>query len=162
MRKKLVAKKKYTKYLSNMLRKNAAKMFDPSIMLTRRRSHIGPLKVVGAVAVLVLGVTVLALIPGLTPPAGLDKVVHFVAFAALILPIVIFCPRMVWVAFTALLIFGIAVEYLQSFVGRTPSLSDAVANLLGLAFGLTAGTALRMMAFRSEKNLSAKKEGADA
>lgn len=53
--------------------------------------------------------------------------------------------RSLWrvaLGFAALLLFAAADEYTQGWVGRDPSLTDWMANAIGIVLGLTAGTAV--------------------
>lgn len=72
-----------------------------------------------------------------------DRILHFIAFAALILPCAIFLARsLVWILPLTLL-FGGAIEILQPDFGRNASWSDFQADALGIAGGVVLGLALR-------------------
>ncbi len=74
-----------------------------------------------------------------------DKILHFIAFAALILPCAIFLARsLVWILPLALL-FGGVIEILQPDFGRDASWSDFQADALGVAGGVLLGLALRSL-----------------
>ncbi len=80
------------------------------------------------------------------PGHGSDKLAHFLAFGALAF---LFwrcvesfhrqlSGRFVWIAFAGLAAYAAVDEYLQRFVGRTPSLHDWLADLVGIAAVLLA------------------------
>ncbi|MEL7014018.1 MAG: VanZ family protein [Pseudomonadota bacterium] len=72
----------------------------------------------------------------------MDKVVHFVAFACLALPLSISQthPRL-WI-FGAGLGFGALIELIQPQFGRTADWIDLLSDAAGLVLGLAAGYAL--------------------
>jgi len=99
---------------------------------------------------------ILSLLPAGEPNDALrlyDKVVHVVAYGALV---VVFLLAAVWrprrgfgrwedgaaVVVLALVIFGGAVELLQSFLGRDLQVFDILANAIGSLFGLVLWRAL--------------------
>ncbi|WP_188127804.1 VanZ family protein [Ruegeria intermedia] len=74
---------------------------------------------------------------------GIDKVKHIAAFAALILPVAFLRPgKLVWVVLFALF-YGAAIELVQPFVGRSRSWGDFLADLAGIAVGLSLGFGMR-------------------
>lgn len=90
---------------------------------------------------LVAGFTAAALAPPDTLFGGLaltpwDKLSHFLAFLCLTMVIGLTAPR-TWFyrVCLALAVYGLALEYLQTGSGRTASLVDAAANLLGILAG---------------------------
>ncbi|MBM1762301.1 VanZ family protein [Sulfitobacter geojensis] len=131
--------------------------------IARRRIHqklSTTLKWLAAAATLVLAVVILLLT--LAPPrpedsGGInDKILHFAAFATLVLPCAIFLSRyLVWVVPLALA-FGGAIEFLQPRFGRDASWADFLADTLGVTVGLVVGLAMR---FLIKRNLDTQKEG---
>lgn len=94
-------------------------------------------------------ITDLALQPGHALPPDLfgpDKVQHFLAFLALTLLARLSWPRLhgIWIV-AMLAAYGIAIEYVQAmpFVGRTSSIADVVADLVGIAAGFVGLAILR-------------------
>lgn len=67
---------------------------------------------------------------------GADKLYHFVAFAALMLPCGVLPRRMCLIILLAALVFGGAIELVQPVVGRTASMVDFLADCAGAASGL--------------------------
>jgi len=85
---------------------------------------------------------VLSLIPQAAPPPTIDKELHALSFAFLtILSFVAFRrPMALLLALGCVLAVGLASEALQSLVpGRTGSLEDVAANLIGMAIGIVIG-----------------------
>lgn len=98
--------------------------------------------------------TVLYLLPDAGPPgyAQIDKVTHFIAFAAIGLPIWPGTRRLQPFAWMLLFSLALAVtlEWPQSFVpGRVFSMLDSVANLVGLGAGTAAGLYLKTLIGRT-------------
>jgi len=94
-------------------------------------------------ALLAVVVAYLTLTPVAVPiePDGrhVDKLYHFVAFAALVFPVIATAPRRwVWAAPLAVA-FGGAIELIQPFVNREAEWLDFLANNLGVAAGVWAG-----------------------
>ncbi len=78
-------------------------------------------------------------------PSGVDKLYHFVSFAALVLPAIAAQPRnALWLAPLAVA-YGGLIELIQPQVGRSAELGDFVANSLGVAFGVLVGVAAHRM-----------------
>ncbi len=96
-------------------------------------------------AVLAVVLTYLFLAP-VRPPSsmkgmGLDKVFHFLAFAALVFPMIATGPRRwVWVV-PAAIAYGGAIELIQPHFGRDADWYDFVADILGVATGTLLGLA---------------------
>ena len=67
---------------------------------------------------------------------GADKLYHFVAFAALMLPCGLLPRRKCLPVFVAALLFGGGIELIQPLVGRTASVIDFLADGAGAASGL--------------------------
>jgi hypothetical protein len=103
-------------------------------------------------AMTILGLT---LAPPMTlplPDIGLlqiDKLYHFAAFSAFILPAAILHPRgLRWILPTGLAL-GLGIEILQPQVGRECSSLDFLADVLGLILGAALGLSLRRYRTRS-------------
>ncbi|MBI1399419.1 hypothetical protein [Hyphomonas sp.] len=106
---------------------------------------------------LVAGFTAAALAPpdtmfgrfALTP---WDKLSHFLAFLCLAVVIGLTAPRnWLYRVCLALAVYGLALEYLQTGSGRTASLVDAGANLLGILAGAVPLRLLRPERRRSKR-----------
>lgn len=95
-------------------------------------------------AVIALAIAVLTLMPGEAVPdaPGGDKVHHFVAFGALVLPVVVVRPRHALWAVPLAIGYGGAIELIQPHVGRHGEWADAVANALGACMGAALGWGL--------------------
>ncbi|MGJ8585343.1 MAG: teicoplanin resistance protein VanZ [Marinosulfonomonas sp.] len=95
-------------------------------------------------AALALVIAILTLTPVNLPRpimSGADKVYHFVAFAALMLPVSTLYPRaLIWLIPWAL-IFGGVIELIQPLVDRSGEWADFWADTWGVAAGLIAGVA---------------------
>ncbi|PSK81535.1 hypothetical protein CLV79_1153 [Limimaricola soesokkakensis] len=93
---------------------------------------------------LALVIGVLTLIPLNVPQAmpGSDKHHHLIAFAALALPTAALAPRLLWGLLPALALYGVLIEVLQPFVGRSGDQRDALADGLGLITGSGLGLLL--------------------
>jgi len=107
------------------------------------------LKWLAVAATLVLAVVILLF--AFAPPRpqmsnGIkDKILHFTAFATLVLPCAIFMARsLVWVLPLALA-FGGAIELLQPGFGRHASWADFQADVLGVVAGTALGLVLRFL-----------------
>ena len=73
----------------------------------------------------------------------LDKVAHFIAFAALILPTAVLRPAFLWWCLPLAAGLGIGIEVIQPYFGRSKDWMDAVADLFGLTTGTGVGLMLR-------------------
>jgi len=98
-------------------------------------------------------VIVLTLTPGLGPPGrfGLDKAVHFIAFGWLsLLAALVLRERGGRWAMAVLVLSALGTEMAQMIVAtRSSMISDAVANLAGIAVGMALGRAVAR-AFRPQ------------
>ena len=105
--------------------------------------------------VLALVIGALTLVPLNVPQAmpGSDKHHHLIAFAALALPTAALAPRLLWGLLPALALYGVLIEVLQPFVGRSgdhrDALSDGLGLIVGSAFGLLLYRPLRRLTRRS-------------
>ena len=86
-------------------------------------------------------ITDLALQPGYATPAsvlGSDKLEHIAAFLTLAMLSRLAWPTLSrWLPGGLLALYGLGIEYVQSmdFVGRTASVADFVADLIGIVLG---------------------------
>lgn len=96
----------------------------------------------------------IALQPGhATPPRlfGSDKIEHILAFMTLMFVARMGWPRQsVYLSGFVVLGYGILIEALQAtqWIGRTASVADVLADLVGLLFGLFLYTILRRLSAR--------------
>ncbi|WP_057791976.1 VanZ family protein [Roseovarius atlanticus] len=91
---------------------------------------------------LALGILITTLWPSDAPPPPFtlrDKVLHFLAFAALILPMAVADPRRALALAPACIAFGAAIEIIQPAFGRGAEWLDLLADALGVGAGLFAG-----------------------
>ncbi len=93
---------------------------------------------------LALVIGILTLIPLNVPDAmpGNDKHHHLIAFAALVLPTAALAPKLLWGLLPMLALYGVLIEVLQPFVGRSGDRMDALADGLGLIVGSVFGLLL--------------------
>ncbi|MGJ8561888.1 MAG: hypothetical protein ACSHX3_16865 [Litorimonas sp.] len=105
------------------------------------------LKRLAAAVAFVLTVVILVLtlspsVPEITRGIN-DKILHFTAFTALVLPCAIFLARnLVWIVPLAVM-FGGAIEFIQPGLGREASWADVLAGGCGVASGAIIGLMLR-------------------
>jgi len=104
-------------------------------------------RVVAALSVLVVLAGSLA--PGSAAgglPAGADKLLHAVGYAAIALSLAgarrAETPRALVAVVVAAALLGVGVEVVQPVVGRTASVLDAAANLAGATAGAAGWTAI--------------------
>jgi VanZ family protein len=100
------------------------------------------------VTLLLLGtITALSLspLPELPPGAQNDKLNHFVAYAALALPVALARPRL-WLAVIAgLALWSGMIELVQPRVNRYGEWADFIANATGLGLGMLLAAGLRRL-----------------
>ena len=97
---------------------------------------------------LVVGWLALSPAPPKTMNLGWDKLNHLAAFAALMISARLAWPQRPagWQLFAALLVYGGAIELLQTLVpGRDGEWPDMLADALGLGIGLLTHAALRRL-----------------
>lgn len=89
-------------------------------------------------AVLAVLIVVLALSPGTTAPTPFfsDKVAHFLAFTALVFPLVSLRLHHAYWLLPAVVVFGGAIELIQPLVGRQAELADFGVDVAGAVFAL--------------------------
>lgn len=99
----------------------------------------------GLTLLVAAAIAVLTLMPLSSPQIGgieqSDKIYHALAFAALAFPIALLQPRWLVLAVPFFAAFGGIIEIVQPFVGRECSLTDWLADLVGVALGVVAGRA---------------------
>ena len=81
------------------------------------------------------------------PPApdGIDKLVHFIAFAALAFPLAR-TGRVSWVTvFISASVFGGVIEVIQPSFNRSADLGDWIADTTGVIFGIGFGLLYRRL-----------------
>lgn len=91
-----------------------------------------------------MAIAVLTLMPaeGLPDAPGSDKLHHFLAFGALVFPVVATRPRAAIWAVPLAIGFGGAIELIQPHVGRHGEWADAAVNAGGALLGAAAATLL--------------------
>lgn len=72
-------------------------------------------------------------------PSGIDKLMHFAAFAALVLPAAVLRPDLLRWLLPVAMIYGGAIEVIQPSVGRHAEWGDFFANTLGILAGAGVG-----------------------
>ena len=76
-------------------------------------------------------------------PEGSDKLVHFIAFAALAFPLARTGRIGLLPVFIGASIFGGAIELIQPSFNRSADINDWVADILGVALGIGGGLLYR-------------------
>lgn len=71
-----------------------------------------------------------------TAPAGTDKIIHFVAFAALVFPLARTKRIRLFLLFASASFFGCIIEVIQPYFGRHADINDWFANIFGIACGM--------------------------
>lgn len=72
-------------------------------------------------------------------PSGVDKLLHFAAFAALIFPAAVLRPDFLRWLLPVGMIYGGMIEIIQPIVGRQAEWGDFIANTLGAFAGAGVG-----------------------
>ncbi len=72
-------------------------------------------------------------------PAGSDKAYHLLAFLALAFPLAAVRPRWSGALFFLYCAFGVVIEIIQPYVGRSRELADLFADMVGIALGIALG-----------------------
>lgn len=84
--------------------------------------------------------------PGDGPPLPIgDKLAHFLAFAALCMPLAAAHPRDLYWLVPAALALGAGIELVQPLVGRVADIGDFIADMAGIGAGVLAGFGWRRM-----------------
>ncbi|MEB8387250.1 VanZ family protein [Rhodobacteraceae bacterium KMM 6894] len=91
----------------------------------------------GATALMCVVIVVLTLMPSSQAdgPPSPDKLYHFIAFAALVVPLSVVCPRHVWWIVAGATAFGGLIEVIQPTFGRGAEWLDLLADFLGAVVG---------------------------
>ena len=111
---------------SERLRKNAALILTFALSVT-------------------IGLLTLLPISPLIDVPGNDKTHHLIAFAALTFPSALLYRRaLIWVL-PAALIYGIAIELIQPYVGRHGERADFYADAIGVLIGVALGVLLNVI-----------------
>ena len=71
-----------------------------------------------------------------TAPAGTDKIIHIVAFAALAFPLALTKRIGLFPLFIFASFFGGITEVIQTSVGRNADINDWFSDIFGIAFGI--------------------------
>lgn len=79
-----------------------------------------------------------------------DKLLHFLAFLALVVPLsmVLTARRLLAVLVLGAIAYGVVIEVMQPTVGRTAEVGDVLANSLGAITGAALGAMLRVLRTR--------------
>jgi hypothetical protein len=106
---------------------------------------------IGATVIVGIIIAVHTLLPVAPLPdsfSGSDKVFHCIAFAAFTFPTAFLNRRAIrWSVPTAIM-FGILIEVIQPYVGRSGELADFYADALGAALGVALGLAANKLLIR--------------
>jgi len=110
---------------------------------------------VGLSILIGLAIAVATLMPPHTLPKapGGDKLHHFLAFAALVLPVASVRPRWCLWAVPLAVAYGGAIELIQPFVGRRGEWEDVLANTAGALAGAALGALLHFWPLRPLRRL---------
>jgi len=95
-----------------------------------------------ATASIAIAIALLTLSGPLQMPVGFqmsDKIYHAIAFAALVLPTAILWPRRLLAVASGGIIYGIAIELVQPYLGRTAEFGDILANCVGVGLASLVG-----------------------
>ena len=76
-----------------------------------------------------------------------DKLYHVIAFAALTFPMALLYPPRAKTVLVYAILLGAAIEIIQPTVGRTASVLDFVADVLGALLGMVAGRIFGQLLF---------------
>jgi VanZ family protein len=74
-----------------------------------------------------------------TAPAGTDKIIHIVAFAALVFPLTLTKRIGLFPLFIFASLFGGMIEIIQHSFGRSAEIIDWIADSAGVICGMAAG-----------------------
>jgi VanZ family protein len=93
------------------------------------------------VIAVLIGLATLTPVEELPAVSGSDKLYHLISFAMLTLPIAVIRPKAGWVMFILSVGYGGAIEVLQPLVDRNCELADFLADVGGVALGMTVSKA---------------------
>jgi len=111
-------------------------------LLTLIARHWLPISVALLALISMLSLTPLEHLP--TVP-GSDKLQHFIAYAALIIPAALRRPRHLWLIFLFYVCWSGGIELIQPYVSRYGEWGDLAANTAGLTLGCVVGLASARM-----------------
>lgn len=109
-------------------------------------------------AVILITITFFMLAP-ISAPKGYgftDKKYHFLAFAGLIIPIATLQPRWLLFAIPLFILFGVMIEIIQPYFGRTRDLADWIADIKGVFIGSVFGLIMSVFIQRKLQYFSTK------
>ena len=78
-------------------------------------------------------------------PDGSDKLVHFIAFAALVLPLARTGRIRILPLFIGVSAFGAVIELIQPSFNRSADINDWFADVIGVVLGISCGFLLRIL-----------------
>ena len=81
----------------------------------------------------------------LPAPKGIDKLIHFVAFAALAVPLARTGRVSILKVFVGASAFGGIIEVIQPSFNRSADLNDWIADITGVMFGIGCGLLYRRL-----------------
>ena len=81
----------------------------------------------------------------LPAPKGIDKLIHFFAFAALVFPLVRTRRVSLIMVFISALVFGGVIEIIQPSFNRSADLGDWIADITGVILGIGSGLLYRRL-----------------
>lgn len=81
-------------------------------------------------------------------PVGSDKLVHFIAFAALAFPLACTGRLGLLPVFIGASAFGGAIELIQPSFNRSAEVNDWIADVVGIALGIGCGLLYRRLRWR--------------
>lgn len=118
--------------------------------------------------ILTLVIALATALATLSPPAamiqigGSDKLYHFLAFAALALPVAALIPRRIPVTALMLSAYGWLIEMVQPYFDRSRDIGDQIANMSGILGGSLLGLGLWLLFLRPRHGGDCKDEAGSA
>lgn len=103
-------------------------------------------RVLSILSLVVLTTLSLLPMPAAPPVAGSDKLLHLAAWGLAVIPAALALGGRVLPVVALFLVWSIAIEFVQPFVGRFFEGADMLANAVGLSLGAGLGIALRRVA----------------
>jgi hypothetical protein len=104
-----------------------------------RRVEIAAMAATIGIAISTAALTLLPVERLPIPPDGSDKLHHAIAWAALVFPMSAARPARIPAIAFAGLAFGVLVEILQPYSGRSSEFADIIADVVGIAIGCVVG-----------------------
>lgn len=133
-------------------------MTDTAAIATRAYSvatwAVQPRVAFGLTLLVALFVAVATLTPSDSLPSApsSDKLHHFIAFGAIAFPAALAKPRAALWIVLGVSVYGVAIEIMQTNVGRHGDIKDALANTLGAICGTVLGAAMRVGILLDRRN----------